>query len=121
MAESAVKRANLALELSVPTSLPSLAPDVEQAIYRVAQEAVANVTHHANAKSLKVHLTFNGQGVSLLVQDDGIGFKERPGEQADHFGLPGMRERAQLAGGQLTLDSRPGQGTMVRLTIKDVE
>ena len=86
-----------------------------------SQEAVANVTHHANAKNLKVQLTSNGQEISLLVYDDGRGFKERPGENVDHFGLPGMRERAQLLGGKLTIDSQPGQGTTVRLTIKEVE
>src|SRR6185503_5435116 len=108
LVESAARRANLALDLSLPEQIPFLSPDVEQAIYRVAQEAVANVTHHANAKNLKVHLTSNGQEISLLVCDDGRGFKERPGENADHFGLPGMRERAQLVGGKLTVDSQPG-------------
>jgi signal transduction histidine kinase len=121
MAESAAQRANLALDLSVPEQIPSLSPDVEQCIYRVAQEAVANVTHHANAKKLKVQLTFNGQAISLLVRDDGIGFKKRPDGNSDHFGLPGMRERAQLVGGALTIDSQPGQGTTIRLTIKEVE
>jgi signal transduction histidine kinase len=122
MVESAAKRANLALDMAVPEQIPSLSPDVEQCIYRVAQEAVANVTHHANAKNLKVHLTFNHQEISLLVSDDGLGFKEeRPNENVDHFGLPGMRERAQLVGGQLTIDSQPGQGTTIRLAIKEAE
>lgn len=119
MAESAAQRANLTLDFSAPSKTPSLAPDVEQSIYRIAQEAVANVTHHANAKNLTVQLAFNGQGVSLLVQDDGLGFQEPPDGNTDHFGLPGMRERAQLVGGQLTIDSQPGQGTTLRLTIKD--
>jgi signal transduction histidine kinase len=121
LVESAGQRANLALDFSAPAQLPSLSPDVEQCIYRVAQEAVANVTHHANAKNLKVHLTLNGQDLSLLVQDDGRGFEEHLGENAEHFGLPGMRERAHLVGGQLTIDSRPGQGTTVWLIIKEIE
>jgi signal transduction histidine kinase len=121
MVESAAKRANLRLDLGVSAQIPSLSPDVEQCIYRVAQEAVANVTYHANAKNLKVHLTFNGGGILLLVEDDGQGFTEQSGNHADHFGLPGMRERAQLAGGNLSIDSHPGQGTTVRLAIKDVE
>jgi signal transduction histidine kinase len=121
MVESAAKRANLVLDLAVPERIPSLSPDIEQCIYRVAQEAVANVTHHANAKTLQVHLTLNGQEMSLLVRDDGLGFKERSGENSDHFGLAGMRERAQLVGGTLTVASQPGQGTTVRLAIKEVE
>ncbi|MEW5959988.1 MAG: sensor histidine kinase [Chloroflexota bacterium] len=119
MVESAAKRANLALDLALPVQIPALSPDVEQCIYRVAQEAVANVTHHANAKNLQVHLAFNGQEISLLVRDDGLGFEEQSGENGDHFGLPGMRERAQLVGGQLTIDSHPGQGATIRLVIKE--
>jgi signal transduction histidine kinase len=57
----------------------------------------------------------------LQVCDDGQGFKLRPNQEADHFGLPGMQERAQLAGGELTIDSQPGRGTTVQLSIKDVE
>lgn len=122
MVESAAKRANLSLDLEVPEQIPALSPDLEQAIYRVAQEAVANVTHHANAQNLKVQLTFNGQkNISLQVQDDGLGFEVRPDDNSDHFGLPGMQERAQLVGGKLTIDSQSGKGTTVRLSIKDVE
>ncbi|HMR63955.1 MAG TPA: sensor histidine kinase [Anaerolineae bacterium] len=121
LVESAARRANLDLDLALPEQVPSLSPDVEQCIYRVAQEAVSNVTHHANANKLTVHLDLNGQEVSLLVRDDGRGFQEQANHQTDHFGLPGMRERAQLAGGKLTIDSQPGRGTTVRLSIKDVE
>ncbi|MCB0163927.1 MAG: sensor histidine kinase [Anaerolineae bacterium] len=121
MAESAAKRANLSLDLAVLDPIPSLSPDVEQCIYRVAQEAVANVTHHANAHNLKVQLTANGHGISLLVQDDGRGFKPQPTDPTEHFGLAGMRERAELVGGQLAIDSQPGRGTTIRLTIKDVD
>jgi len=120
MAESAAHRANLALDLALPEQIPLLAPDIEQCIYRVAQEAVANVTHHANAKNLKVHLTVNGE-ISLLVQDDGRGFKEQSAESPDHFGLSGIRERAHLVGGKLIIDSHPGQGTTIRLAIKETE
>lgn len=121
MAESAASRANFGLDLAIPDELPSLSPDVEQAIYRVAQEAVANAVYHANACNLQLHLGFNGRDVTLLVRDDGMGFEVGPDDNADHFGLPGMRERAQLVGGQLQIDSQPGQGTTVRLTVRNVE
>lgn len=121
LAESAAGRANLSLDLAIPAELPSLSPDVEQAIYRVAQEAVANATYHANARTLQLHLDFNGRDVTLLVRDDGLGFEVGSDNNSDHFGLPGMRERAELVGGRLIIDSRPGQGTTVRLAIKDVE
>jgi len=121
MVESAAQRGNLALEFSAPEQLPSLSPDVEQCIYRVAQEAVANVIHHANAKNLQVQLIHTGQEILLQVCDDGQGFKLWPDPSVDHFGLPGMQERAQLVGGELTIDSQQGRGAKVQLSIKDVE
>ena len=117
MAEETTARANLQLDLSLPNWLISFSPEVEQVIYRVAQEAVANVAHHANAHTLTVQLSANESAVSLLVRDDGIGFSQVGAD--GHFGLPGMRERAQLVGGQLLIDSQPGQGTTIRLTIED--
>ena len=119
LAEENSARVNLQLDLSLPERLPALSPDVEQCIYRVAQEAVANAAHHANAHTLTVRVSVDGPAVSLVVRDDGLGFDVRQGEASGHFGLPGMRERAQLAGGQLAIDSRPGRGTTIRLTIED--
>lgn len=119
LATETAQRANLHLNLSVPEHFPSLTPAVEQCIYRVAQEALANAAHHANAHTLTVRLSINGSGVSLVVSDDGLGFDPQQGQTTGHFGLPGMRERAQLVGGQLTIDSQPGLGTTIQLTIKD--
>jgi len=118
LAESAAKRANLELDFSAPEQLPIVSPDVEQCIYRVAQEAIANVIHHANAQNLSVALAHDGDCISLAISDDGMGFDVRQSEQANHYGLPGMRERAALAGGQLTIKSQPGHGTLLRLDIR---
>jgi signal transduction histidine kinase len=118
MAEEAAARASLKLDLSLPEQLPALSSDVEQCVYRVAQEAIANAAHHANAQTLIVQVLVNAPQVSLLVRDDGLGFNVEQGETSRHFGLPGMRERAQLVGGQLTIDSQPGQGTAIQLTIE---
>ena len=118
LAEETAARASLKLDLSLPECLPALSADVEQCIYRVAQEAVTNAAHHANAHTLTVQLSVNGPNVLLLVRDDGLGFNVRYGEASSHFGLPGMRERAQLVGGQLKIDSQPGQGTTIQLTIE---
>jgi signal transduction histidine kinase len=117
MSEESAARAKLKLHLSLPDQLESLSPDVEQAIYRVAQEAVANVVYHANAQKLTLQLAINDGKMALVVGDDGLGFNVKQGEAAGRFGLTGMRERAQLVGGQLTIESRPGQGTTIRLTI----
>ncbi len=120
MAEETAARANLRLDLSLSDRLMVLSPDVEQIIYRVAQEAVANVAHHANAQNLTVQLLGDGSGVSLLVRDDGMGFNTRQAKKSGHFGLSGMRERVQLGGGQLGIESQPGRGTTIHVTINNL-
>ncbi|GAB4501076.1 MAG: hypothetical protein Fur0035_06170 [Anaerolineales bacterium] len=115
-AESAAERSHLGLELSLPTPLPALSPDVEQTIYRVAQEAIENIVKHARAKKFSLRLT-SGSQTTLIIQDDGLGFETKFGLSVGHFGLQGMRERAELAGGTLTVESAPGQGAKVTLTL----
>jgi signal transduction histidine kinase len=117
MTEAAASRANLSLDLALAEPLPVLAPDIEQCIYRIAQEAVANSTQHANAQQLTVRLECHANRLVLEVHDDGCGFDVHDSARPGHFGLAGMRERAELAGGQLNIASRPGQGATVRLII----
>lgn len=117
LAESAAERANLHLELELPASLPALSDAEQQCVYRVAQEAVANVVHHANARTLTVHLARENHGIRLTIGDDGQGFDPRNFVTAGHYGLKGMHERAVLSGGTLTVKSRSGAGTEVQLRI----
>jgi signal transduction histidine kinase len=117
LAENAASRANLALDLSTAQGIPVLAPDVEQAIYRIAQEAVANVVAHAQAKKLTVRLDLSEAKVRLVVSDDGAGFDVDKSSKPSQFGLTGMKERAQLIGGDINILSKPGHGTTVELTV----
>lgn len=117
MVEDAAARAHLALELPEIIMMPPLSPDVEQCLYRVAQEAVTNVVKHASAKKLTVRLESSQGKVTLTVQDDGVGFDMEKVNKSGHFGLAGMQERAELAGGELEIISKPGEGTTIRLTI----
>ncbi|NVN98318.1 MAG: sensor histidine kinase [Geobacteraceae bacterium] len=117
MAEESASRARLELHLILPDTTELLSPDVEQAVYRVAQEAVTNVVNHANARTLTLQLTLTGGRVALTVRDDGMGFDSLHHEPAGRFGLAGMRERAQLVGGHLTVESIVGQGTAIIMTI----
>lgn len=119
MAESAVARANIRLDLTVPEQVPPLPPDVEQCIYRVAQEAVANVIRHASAGTLALRLAYQNGETQLLVRDDGVGFNVIEAQQNGHFGLAGISERAQLVGGQLSIVSKPGSGTTVELVVRE--
>jgi signal transduction histidine kinase len=116
VAESAAARFHLNLTLDLPDPMPSLSPDVEQALYRIAQESIENIANHSQAKNFSVQLTGNGQ-TRLIIQDDGVGFDLRAQSPTDHFGLVGMRERAELAGGVLKIESEKGKGTRVVLAI----
>jgi two-component system, NarL family, sensor histidine kinase DegS len=97
-----------------------LAPDVEIALFRVAQEALRNADRHAGAKQVTVSLTYDGDLVEMEIADDGCGF-DVPVRldglvPAGKLGLLGMRERIQLIGGEFRVDSRPGAGTTVAVS-----
>lgn len=96
-------------------------PEIELALYRMVQEALNNVTRHAEASEALVQLSFRGDKLQVAVTDNGRGFEvpESPAElaRAGHFGLLGLQERAELIGAQLAIESRPGQGTSVTVTV----
>src|ERR687894_150224 len=86
--------------------------DVEQALFRVAQEALANVARHSGAGHAEVDLTYTDADLTLRVADDGRGFDPSRGSGGG-FGLQSMRERLVKLGGRITVDSAPGKGTRV--------
>ena len=96
-----------------------LAPAVSTALFRVAQEALNNVMKHAQAERAGLRLQYGEWAVQLVVTDDGRGFD--PGKLAGlhrtAWGLLGMRERAELLGGQLELDTGPGEGVTIQVSI----
>jgi two-component system, NarL family, sensor histidine kinase UhpB len=95
--------------------LPALSPEVELVLYRVAQESLTNALRHAEATTASLALSADGDAVVLTVSDDGVGM---PSElRHGTAGLAGMRERALLVGGRLSIESCPGNGTDVRLEI----
>jgi signal transduction histidine kinase len=100
-----------------------LAREVELALYRVAQEALSNVVRHANARQAFLQISFEDHEVLLEVRDDGVGF-EMPKSPTDfapsgHFGLLGIRERSELIGGRLEVQSGAGQGTRLSVRLKN--
>jgi signal transduction histidine kinase len=115
LARDMAARANLTLDLSVAEKLPPLYPDIEQAIYRVGQEAITNVVNHAQAKNIAVKLELNEGKINLTVRDDGIGFNPEKSLKPGHFGLTGIKERAKIVGGELNILSQPGNGTTIQL------
>jgi len=118
LAESAAARAGLELDFRGPEQVNGLTPEVEQGIYRVADEALLNVARHAHARRLSVRLDPSPGRLTLTIADDGRGFDPHSVPSAAHYGLRGMHERAEMMGGALEIASRPGHGTTVRLTVE---
>jgi two-component system sensor histidine kinase UhpB len=98
-------------------TMPNLTPEQQLVIYRVTQEGLSNVAQHANAQRVDVELSFIGRTV-LRISDNGCGFTQLNGASRNGgLGVLGMRERALLVGGQLSMWSAAGEGTRVELTI----
>ena len=93
-----------------------LPPGVEAALYRVCQEALNNVARHAAARRVTVRLVSTPEAVTLMVEDDGEGF-DPSGVPGDRHGIVGMRERVEMLGGVLNVDSNPDGGTRVEATV----
>jgi PAS domain S-box-containing protein len=107
------------LTIGVDSTLDErLSLDTEQALYRIAQEALHNVVKHANAKSARVILKRNGDEVELAVEDDGAGF-DLTRVSGTKLGLIAMRQRAERLGGRMEVHSREGRGTRVTITLPD--
>ena len=102
---------------AISTGLHSrLAPDLETVLYRVTQETLNNVGKHSGASRVTVSLEAENGSVHLRINDDGVGFDPAAAAKLlseGHFGLAGMRERVEMVGGHLTIESAPGKGTSV--------
>ena len=104
------------LEVRADVELPDdrrLAPELETTVYRVVQESLTNVVKHAGASSIDIEVRCADDAVDVSVVDDGIGF-DSEAAAANGFGLAGMRERVELAGGELSVLPGAGAGTVIR-------
>jgi GAF domain-containing protein len=97
---------------------PRRAPKLEREVFRIAQEALQNALRHAGAERLQLRLAAADGRLELTVSDDGVGFDPgAPAVRSRRLGLTSMEERAQALGGKLTIESKPGAGTTVRLEV----
>ncbi|OBZ09951.1 MULTISPECIES: sensor histidine kinase [Bacillales] len=94
---------------------------MEAAIYRLVQEAFTNALKHASATHVLLEINYQPQQISIVIQDNGVGFHseliEQDASQNAHFGLVGMRERIELIEGRMDIDSNPGRGTKIMIDI----
>ena len=112
---------DLKVSLDLPEELPRLDHMAEITLFRVFQETLSNVLKHSGAAHLSVRLEYTGERLLMSAKDDGRGFDAEAARQralsGKSLGLLGMRERARLAGGELVLESVPGQGAEVRVSL----
>jgi signal transduction histidine kinase len=120
-AERAASHGNLELIADLPDlDSPPLTSDVRIALFRSAQEAISNVLKHANATQLEISLQGENGSVRLRVEDDGRGFDPNAASQKEtpSWGLRIMRERIESIGGNVQIESKPGQGTRVTFEVE---
>lgn len=116
LSEAMLRRFKIPFELTVEGD-SLLPPDLQVAVYRIAQEALNNIVKHADAQHVSINLNCRPGCVELAIHDDGLGFNPAT-VPPDHWGLGIMRERAEGVGAVLTINSRPDQGTGVNLIWK---
>jgi signal transduction histidine kinase len=113
--------AGAGVDVKVDVSGPEmvLSQEMEQHLLRIAQEAVTNVVKHAGANRIGIKLHTEARKLYLQIRDNGRGFATPDvfSSRGGHFGLIGMRERAERLGGELRLASNPGEGTEVEVTV----
>jgi signal transduction histidine kinase len=94
-------------------------PAIETACFRIAQEALTNISRHSHARTVNVELQCDAAHLTLVVRDDGVGFDVPTATRRAHaggsVGLLGQQERAALLGGRVEINSRPGAGTEIRV------
>jgi signal transduction histidine kinase len=109
-----LRRRNLPVRVTADSAFDDLSDEYKTCIYRVVQEALHNVTRHAGAATVQVHLAEIGQSLVLTIKDDGHGF--RP-ELEKGLGLLGMEERVGRLSGTLRIESAPGKGVLLRIEL----
>lgn len=107
------QRLDLKVDCDLAAGVESLPPAVGEALWRVAQEGLANIGRHAQANNVRVQLQLHSKEVSLSVADDGVGLPPNAEDKPGHYGLRGLRERVEGLGGTFTLAKSAGGGTLI--------
>ena len=120
LADDLRRQSGVAVDFEETGAERQLEPFVERAVIRIIGEGLRNVGQHSGASNAKVILRYDDEQVVATIEDDGKGFESNElstAEERGHYGIVGMRERAEGVGGQLVVRSEPGRGTIVRATI----
>lgn len=99
----------------------NLSEEKNIAIYRIIQESLTNAMRHSKASEIKIEFLKNNNSIEILVEDNGVGFEENKPRKRKTFGILGMKERALYLNGQLTISSKPGSGTIIKISLPEIE
>jgi signal transduction histidine kinase len=116
LVQSAAERGGFKADFHLDQQMDTLPEDLAHCLYRVTQEAAENILRHAGAEQVEVSLLSEGNSVILAIRDDGSGF-DMNGLESRHLGVRGMRERVEMLGGELSVNSALNQGTEVKAVI----
>ncbi len=119
LARESEQAAQIQVKLLVEGEIPRLSAEIELTLYRIAQEALKNILHHAGADKAFIHLVRKQEFLQMIIADDGAGFDSSTDPSGfareGHFGLLGMSERAELVGAEFSVVSHPGEGTRIQV------
>ena len=110
-------RTGLTVQVEIDADAARFGDERADVIYRMTEEVLRNIEHHARASRVTLSLKTHGAHVALCIEDDGVGFDpqiSRPG----HFGLVGLKEQAQMIGADLAIKSAPDRGSAVRISLR---
>ena len=111
------ERSNLEIKVKISGEERTICPEYSTSIFRILQEALTNITKHADASQVQIIIIFEPEEVHVVVEDNGRGFDVNLSKEKRSWGLIGMQERATLLGGQFYLRTAPGEGTMIEIVI----
>ena len=115
--DSACTKAAVQAEIRLPEDGEPIPKDIAITLFRIVQEGLNNVIQHANAKHVTLELTAGGGEYTFTLEDDGRGFDPNSARDGWPHGIMGMQQRVRALGGKFSLESAPGRGTTLRVTV----
>jgi signal transduction histidine kinase len=110
-------RTGFKLDFRCAVGVHNLPPVIERELYFSLREGILNAVRHSRATELHLTLTTTAENCEARLRDNGVGFEPTAGDSSSHYGLRGMKERIQNLGGTIRVDTSPGKGTDIRITV----
>jgi signal transduction histidine kinase len=110
-------RTGFKLDFRCAVGVHNLPPAIERELYFTLREGILNAVRHSRASELHLTLATTPQGCEARLRDNGVGFEPTAGDNSSHYGLRGMKERVQKIGGEIRVDTAPGKGTEIKISI----